>query len=279
MAGEAMTSPILVTGGTGRVGSLVVSRLRDADREVRVLSRRSHDSKDGIEFVTGDLDTGEGIEAAVNGIGTIVHCASSVKGDEDKARTLMQAASQAGVQHLVYISIVGIDEIPVDSIVGRIMFSPIASQQAAEKVVADSDIPWTTLRATQFHQLILTVAEGMAKLPVMPVPAGFQFQPVDADEVAARLVELALGEPAGMVPDMGGPQVYDMTDLLREYLRARHRRRLIMPILLPGKAAHAYRDGVNLLPSRPWGIEPGRSSSKRNRGTPDLRGISRRLVS
>ncbi|GAA0236055.1 SDR family oxidoreductase [Haladaptatus pallidirubidus] len=248
-----MTSPILVTGGTGRVGSLVVSRLRDADREVRVLSRRSHDSKDGIEFVTGDLDTGEGIEAAVNGIGTIVHCASSVKGDEDKARTLMQAASQAGVQHLVYISIVGIDEIPVDSIVGRIMFSPIASQQAAEKVVADSDIPWTTLRATQFHQLILTVAEGMAKLPVMPVPAGFQFQPVDADEVAARLVELALGEPAGMVPDMGGPQVYDMTDLLREYLRARHRRRLIMPILLPGKAAHAYRDGVNLAPEQAVG--------------------------
>lgn len=248
-----MTSPILVTGGTGRVGSLVVPRLRDAGREVRVLSRRSHDSKDGIEFVTGDLDTGEGIEAAVNGIGTIVHCASSVKGDEDKARNLVQAASQAGVHHMVYISIVGIDEIPVDSIVGRIMFSPIASQQAAEKVVTDSDIPWTILRATQFHQLILTVAEAMVKLPVMPVPAGFQFQPVDADEVAARLVELALGEPAGMVPDMGGPQVYDMTDLLREYLRARHRRRLIVPIRLPGKAAHAYRDGVNLAPDQAVG--------------------------
>ncbi|SCL20477.1 hypothetical protein GA0070624_2003 [Micromonospora rhizosphaerae] len=59
----------------------------------------------------------------------------------------------------------------------------------------------------------------------MPAPAGFRLQPIEADEVAARLVELALGTPAGRVPDIGGPRVYAAADLLRGYLRAARRRR------------------------------------------------------
>src|SRR5215217_3391549 len=215
MLGEAMTSPILVTGGTGTLGRLVVRRLRDAGCNVRVLSRRSHKSGDGIEYVTGDLATGEGIEAALDGIETIVHCAGSTKGDEDKVRNLVRA-SPGGAPHLVYISVVGTDRVPVVSGIDRAMFGYFASKRAAEKVVEESGLPWTTLRATQFHDLILMVA----KLPVVPVPAGFRFQPVEADEVAARLVELALGEPSGLVPDMGGPRVYGAAELLRGYLRA-----------------------------------------------------------
>jgi uncharacterized protein YbjT (DUF2867 family) len=254
MLGETMTSPILVTGGTGTLGRLVVRRLRDASCNVRVLSRRSHESKDGIEFMTGDLAIGEGLEAAVNGVETIVHCAGSAKGDEDKARNLVRAASRAGAPHLVYISVVGAEQIPVVSGIDRAMFGYFASKRAAEKVVEDSRLPWTTLRATQFHDLILTVARQMAKLPVSPVPAGFRFQPVDADEVAARLVELTLGEPAGLVPDMGGPQVYSAAELLRGYLRAsKRRRRPIVPVWLPGNAARAFRAGANLAPEQAVG--------------------------
>jgi uncharacterized protein YbjT (DUF2867 family) len=249
-----MTSPILVTGGTGTLGRLVVPRLRDAGCDVRVLSRRSHKSGDGIEFVTGDLATGEGVEAAVDGIETIVHLAGSAKGDEDKARNLVQAASRAGAPHLVYISVVGADRIPVVSGVDRAMFGYFASKRAAEKVIEDSRLPWTTLRATQFHDLMLMVAQALAKLPVVPVPAGFRVQPVDADEVAARLVELTLGEPAGRVPDMGGPRVYGAADRFRGYLRAsKRRRRPIVPLWLPGKAARAFRDGANLAPEQAVG--------------------------
>jgi uncharacterized protein YbjT (DUF2867 family) len=249
-----MTSPILVTGGTGTLGRLVVRRLRDAGCNVRVLSRHSYESGDGIEFMTGDLATGEGIEAAVDGIETIVHLAGSAKGDEDKARHLVRAASRAGAPHLVYISVVGAERIPVVSGVDRAMFGYFASKQAAEKVVEDSGLPWTTLRATQFHNLMLMVAQMLAKLPVVPIPAGFRFQPVDADDVAARLVELALGEPAGLVPDMGGPQVYSAADLFRGYLRAnKRRRRPIVPVWLPGKAARAFRAGANLAPEQAVG--------------------------
>ena len=249
-----MSSPILVTGGTGTLGRLVVRRLRDAGRNVRVLTRRSHEAEDGIQFLSGDLATGEGIEAAVDGIETIVHLAGSAKGDEDKARNLLRAASsQTRLPHLVYISVVGADRVPMVSRVDRAMFGYFASKRAAEKVVEDSGLPWTTLRATQFHDLILAVARQLAKLPVVPIPAGFRFQPVDADEVAARLVELTLGEPSGLVPDMGGPWVYGAADLLRGYLRSTRRRRLIVPVWLPGKAARVLRAGANLAPEQAVG--------------------------
>jgi uncharacterized protein YbjT (DUF2867 family) len=248
-----MTSPILVTGGTGTLGRLVVRRLRDAACDVRVLSRRSRVAKDGVQFLTGDLATGEGIEPAVDGVETIVHCAGSAKGDEDKTRNLVWAASRVGAPHLVYISVVGAERIPVVSRVDRAMFGYFASKRAAEKVVEDSGLPWTTLRATQFHDLILTVSRQLAKLPVAPVPGGFRVQPVDADEVAARLVELALGKPAGMVPDMGGPRVYGAAELVRGYLRASKRRRPIVPLWLPGKAARVFRTGGNLAPEQAVG--------------------------
>src|SRR6266536_2053309 len=71
------------------------------------------------------------------------------------------------------------------------------------RIVADSGLPWTMLRATQFYDLILRGAKRLVKLPVIPVPAGFVVQPIDPAEVAERLAELALGAPAGRVPRPG----------------------------------------------------------------------------
>jgi uncharacterized protein YbjT (DUF2867 family) len=219
------------------------------------MSRRARPAGDwpGAEWVQADLETGEGIEAAVKGTEIIVHCAGSNKGDEDKTRNLVQAASKTGVRHLVYISVVGADRIPVKSFIDRTMFGYFASKLASEHIVADSGLPWTTLRATQFHYLTLQVARSMAKLPVVPLPSGFQFQPIDEIEVATRLAELALGTPSGLVPEMGGPKVYSMAELLRGYLQANHQHRPIIPVWLPGKAAHAVRSGANLAPEQAVG--------------------------
>ena len=117
----------------------------------------------------GDLDTGEGIDAAVAGTEVIVHCAGSQKGDGDKARTLVRAASRAGAPHLVNISVVGADRIPVTSQVDRAMFGYFGAKLDAEQVIAPLGLPWTTLRATQFYDLLLMVARPMARLPVIPV--------------------------------------------------------------------------------------------------------------
>jgi uncharacterized protein YbjT (DUF2867 family) len=249
-----MTSPVLVTGGTGTLGRLVVPRLRQAGRTVRVLSRHAHEPADGVTYVTGDLDTGAGVDTAVAGVATIVHCAGGQKGDDDRARRLVGAASRAGVTHLVNVSVVGADRVPVVGRADRAMFAYFASKLAAERVVAEGGVPWTTLRATQFHDLILLVARAMAKLPVVPVPAGVRFQPVDAAEVADRLVDLAMGAPSGLVPDIGGPRVYGLTELLHEYLRAAHRyRRPMVPVRLPGGAYRAVRAGAVLAPEHATG--------------------------
>jgi uncharacterized protein YbjT (DUF2867 family) len=218
-----------------------------------VLSRRESLAEEGVEFVTGDLATGKGIEAAVTGAEVIVHCAGSSKGDETKAQHLVRAASTAAVRHIVFISVVGADRIPIASKVDRAMFGYFGAKLAAEQAVAESGVPWTTLRATQFHDLILTTVRQMTRMPVVPVPIGVRFQPVDADEVAARLVELALDPPAGLVADLGGPQVHDMRGLVRSYLRARGKHRPIVPVRPPGKAAGAVRAGANLAPDRAVG--------------------------
>lgn len=235
-----MTSPILVTGGTGTLGRLVVPRLRDAGCDVRVLSRRRRDAEGGIEYATGDLLTGEGIGPAVDGAEIIVHLAgvgTNGKGDVDATRNLVRDAARAGVQHLVCISVIGADRVPLGYFRNKL---------GVERAVADSGLPWTTLRAAQVHDLVLTVVQKVAKLPVVPIPGGLRFQPVDSDEAAARLAELTLDKPAGLVPDLAGPKVYGMADLVRGYLRARGKRRLMIPIRMPGKAGRAYRAGENL---------------------------------
>ena len=251
--GSNGNGPILVTGGTGTLGRLVVARLRDAGCTVRVLSRGSRAGEQAVEHVTGDLATGAGIDAALEGTKTIVHCAGTTLGDGEKAENLARAASRAGVGHLVHISVVGADRVPVVSGVDRTMFGYFASKLDAERAVAGGGVPWTTLRATQFHDLMLTTAQGMAKLPVIPVPTGYRVQPVDAGEVAARLAELALGEPAGLVPDIAGPQVLELRELIRAYLRARGARRAMVPVRLPGRASRAFRGGANLAPDRAVG--------------------------
>ncbi len=244
---------VLVTGSTGSLGRLVVPRLQDAGCGVRVLSRHSSAGGADIECVAGDLASGVGVQAAVQGAEIIIHCAGTRQGDEDKARHLVQAASRAGTRHLVYISVVGADRIPISSGIDRAMFGYFGSKFAAERVVADSGLPWTTVRATQFYESMLMLVERMSRLPVIPVSAGWRFQPIEAGEVADRLVELALGTPSGLVPDIAGPRAYDMAQLVRTYLRTTGRHRLILPVWLPGKANRAFRAGANLAPDRAVG--------------------------
>jgi uncharacterized protein YbjT (DUF2867 family) len=249
-----MKSPILVTGGTGTLGSSVVRGLQCAGQDVRVLSRSAQPATPGIEYVTGDLSQDVGISRAVDGVGIIVNCAGSARHDREQAQSLVRAATRAGMPpHLVYVSVVGADRIPVTSFIDRAMFGYFRAKLEAERVVAESGLPWTTLRPSQFYQSWLLVARKLTRLPVLPAPTRVRFQPIDSEEVAARLVELALGPPAGLVPEMGGPRVYTMAELLRSYLRASHRHRLILPIGAPGQAARAVRAGANLAPKQAVG--------------------------
>ncbi|UKY48966.1 SDR family oxidoreductase [Streptomyces inhibens] len=233
---------ILVTGGTGTLGRPLVDRLLDDGHDVRSLSRRPHTGtqRPRLRSYAVDLHDGTGLAEAMAGADAIVHCATTpTGGDAEAAGRLVEEAKAAGVPHLVYISIVGVDRVPI---------SYYRTKLAVERLIEDSGLGWTVLRTTQFHNLVLGVIKAGARSPVLPVPTGIRVQPVEVREVADRLAELAAGEPAGRVADMGGPEVLTARDLVRATLEAGGRRRLLMPLWLPGSGAAALRRGGNLTP-------------------------------
>lgn len=229
---------VLVTGGTGVLGSELVDRLSDRV-EVRVLTRRAADQP---ALVQGDLNSGEGLAAALEDVDVIAHCASAAdyrhpKRDIDQTRRLLEVPS-ATRPHIVYISIVGVDRIP---------FGYYQAKLASEQLIKESGLPWTTLRTTQFHDLALLFLILATKGPVAVVPRGFRGQPVDVGEVAERMAELVLGSPAGRVPDVGGPEVLDAETMVRRYQEMTGRRRPLLRLPLPGRVAAGFRAGHHLL--------------------------------
>jgi uncharacterized protein YbjT (DUF2867 family) len=253
MERNAAMKPVLVTGGTGTLGKHVITRLQNTGLPFRVLTRSPKAGCGTFTYVTGDLETGEGVDAAVQGVETILHLAGSAKGDEVKARTLVTAARKAGNPHLIFISVVGADLIPMAGRLDNMMFGYFGAKHEAEQIIMSSGLPWTLLRATQFHDLVFMTAEQMAKMPIIPIPSGFRFQPISSDEVAARLVELAQEPPAGRVPDMAGPNIYTMEALMRSFLQKAGIRRPLIRIHMPGSAAKAFRNGANLAPENAVG--------------------------
>ncbi|MEU9419000.1 NAD(P)H-binding protein [Streptomyces sp. NPDC048272] len=244
MSTEHPTHTVLVTGGTGTLGSLVVARLREAGHEVRALSRRS------AQYPV-DLRDGSGLDAAMAGVDVVVHCASNTRragrGDEAAARNLAEAARRAGsVRHFLYISIVGVDVVPL---------AYYRTKLRVERLLERAAPGLTILRTTQFHGLVAQMTDVAAKLPVVLLPKGVRIQPIAVEEVADRLVELAVRAPAGRVPDMGGPEALLLTDLARTYLTATGRHPRVVPVPLAGTTYAAFLKGGNLTP-------PGAGSGK-----------------
>ena len=232
-------SALLVTGGTGRLGRPTVERLRDAGHDVRVLSRR-----EGVGHVIGDLRSGVGIREAVSGVDTVMHLATrNGRGDVAPTRTLLDACRSAGIGHVIYTSIVGVDRIPLRY---------YREKLAIEGLIASSGIPHTILRATQFHDLVAGLFNAQRHLPVMLAPR-FSFQPIATADVATRLVELAAASAAGRVPDIGGPEQLPAVELARQWQGAASVHRRIAPVSLPGRVFAGYAAGHNLVPGPAYG--------------------------
>ena len=236
-----MSKSILVTGGTGTLGSAVVRRLLDVGVTPRVMSRRPRLDRPG-DWAVADLRSGDGLVEALSGIDVILHCADDTRGGSNGSattRNLVEAAVRAEAPpHLVYISIVGIEHVPLGYYRAKL---------ADERLVENSGLPYTIVRATQFNDLVRVILAGSAVLPVMFVPS-LCFQPIDVQDVAVRLVELASAAPAGRAVAIGGPEVRHTRELARIWKQATGKRRPVVPVRLPGKIFGALRRGANLAP-------------------------------
>lgn len=227
-----MKNRILVTGGTGTLGRAVISALRNENSEARVLSRTNGTGH------TGDLLTGVGVQEAFSGVSTVIHCATSGSAkDVAAAGTLIRAAQASGSPHIVYISIVGIDEIPLGYYKAKL---------EVEHLLHQSGLPVTILRSTQFHDFALRIIDAQRKLPLMLVPR-IPLQPIDVSEVAARLVDLSLADAAaGRVSDIGGPDIRPFVGFAQTWKTANRAGNRIQPFVLPGRLFRAYREGRHL---------------------------------
>lgn len=229
---------VAVAGGTGLVGRYVVEELAAAGQEPVVLSRSR-----GVDLLSG----GAGLDAALEGVDTVVDvsnvtttgAAKAVAYFDTAGRNLLDAGERAGVRHHVALSIVGIDRVGLGYYKGKLR---------QEELVKDGPLPWTVLRATQFHEFAGQILDRLPK-PLAVVPR-MRTQPIAAREVARHLVELTLTPAQGMAPDLAGPRVEQLVDMVRRLMRARHERRLVLPVKMPG-ATGAAMTGDGQLPIGP----------------------------
>ena len=240
---------VLVTGGTGELGREVVAALRAGGRDVVVLSRQAGDRSLGVEVRVGDLGSGTGLAEAVCDVDVIVHAASDPRGHRQvdvvgTARLLAAATATGRHPHVLSVSIVGID---------RIRYGYYDSKLAAEALVEQSGLPWTVLRATQFPNLVMRLADAVARPPVVLVPRGVRVQPVDTRDVAARIVTLLDAGPTGRAPDFGGPEVLTAREAVTAYLHATGRRRPVLEVAFPGRIWRELGGGHNLTDADPRG--------------------------
>lgn len=233
---------VAVLGGTGLLGRHVVRELARDGIDLTIAGR----SAEGSKAVRVDITTGEGISDALTGCDTVMFLSSnpakSGKVDVEGTRRLLPLIDG---RHLIYISIVGVDRHP---------FRYYRAKYEVEQMIAASVENYSILRATQFHDLLVfRMAKLARRWPYCFVRSGYVYQPVDVGEVARHLVDIARSGPAGLLPDLGGPEVIGIKTLARTYMTAIGRERPVVGVYVPGRVASAFRRGLHTNPDRAVG--------------------------
>lgn len=190
---------VLLTGATGILGQELQPRLLSAGYDVRAASR-SPPSDGLVSWTELDLTTGTGIHDAIKGVDIVIHAASDARGDSlavDVRGTerLLDAAAEASIQNFVYISIVGIDEIP---------HSYYEHKLEAEQAIEERSFPSTIIRLTQFYPFVAYLLSLVSRFPVWLLPTDFKLQPIDTGDAADAILANTSVDASGQVPDIGG---------------------------------------------------------------------------
>jgi uncharacterized protein YbjT (DUF2867 family) len=226
---------IAVAGGTGLTGGHVVSIARRRGHDVVSLSRR-----EGVDLVSG-----AGLREAVAGAETVIDVSNVNSGKTDVAvsffagatRNLLSAEARSKVSHHIALTIVGADAAPDGYYAGKL---------SQERIIEAGDVPWTILRATQFHEYA-SFMFGVVKAGPLHAAPRARVQPIAVREVAEHLVGLAEAGPAGRVTELAGPREESLSRMVRAYARAIGHRSPLPEISLPGAIGRAQRNG-SLLP-------------------------------
>jgi len=230
---------IAVAGATGRIGQLTVETLERDGHQTVAVSRQA-----GVDAYTGD-----GLDAALRGADAVIDATNTASADEAEivdffgtvTRNLLAAGERAGVRHHVLLSIVGIDH--------RQRVAHYAGKREQERLVTAGPVPWSIVRATQFHDFAAMVAGSVERDGTATI-APLLVQPIAPADVAAVLAEVATGAPLLATQDIAGPRTEDLVDMARRTFTARGQDITLVPtwrgtfgpdmageVLLPGDGA------------------------------------------
>lgn len=209
---------ILVIGATGLIGSRVTRQLQNLGHEVIPGSRRA-----GIDIISG-----EGLEAAMSGTAIVIDLSNSAAPDEETAtrffntagQNLAKAAKKAGIQHHIVLSIVGVDS--------ALHIGYLRAKKAQETYVRSSGIPYTILRATQFHEHITTIMEVQATGNDIHVST-LDYQPVAAADVVNTICRIALEPAINGTIEIAGPERKLMNEFVSSYIDIRRLDKRVIP--------------------------------------------------
>jgi uncharacterized protein YbjT (DUF2867 family) len=247
--GACLGRTVAVVGGTGTIGAPVATALLARDAAVRVLCRNATKVPVGAEHRRVDLTSGDGLAEALAGVDAVIDAVNSTRRPKktlvEGTGRLLEAGAAAGVGHHLTISIVGIEHIPSSYYRDKIL---------QERAVEAGPVPWSILRATQFHELLDMAFGYAARVGLRPTGAG-KLQPMDPLVAAERLADAALAPPAGRLPDIAGPRIATISDLSHAWASARGRRRLPLRIPSIGKAGKALAAGELCAPDGAAGGE------------------------
>ena len=200
---------IVVIGGTGLIGSKVVTKLGERGYEVVAASPAS-----GVNTLTG-----EGLAEVLESASVVVDVSNSPSFEDaavmeffqTSTRNLLNSEAAAGVGHHVVLSIVGTDRLP-DS-------GYMRAKVAQEKLVKESSIPYSIVRATQFFEFVTRIADSFTEGNTVHVPP-VRFQPIAADDVASTVATVAMGSPLNGIVEVAGPDQFRFDELIRLGLNA-----------------------------------------------------------
>jgi uncharacterized protein YbjT (DUF2867 family) len=221
-----------------------VRKLVAQGRSVRVLATKPGVETD-VQWVKGDLATGEGIEESLPGVETVINAAtyspiarrggvrisdlfsSPSAVDVGGTQRMLDASARAGVRHFLHVSIVGLEHTSLP-------YSRV--KLAGECLVRQSHIPWSVVRATPYYYLLANMLAGLRHMPIWPLPTQ-RWNPVDTSDVADYLIECLDDGRRGLRDEIGGPENLSFVEMGRQFQQARTLRRPIVPIPIPGGLA------------------------------------------
>ncbi len=242
---------ILVTGGTGALGRDIVARLAQTSHTIRITSRQAKPTEAKMEWSQVDFETQTDFSDTLRDVDVIVHCMSnsmrSEKADVLGTQRFLADVRRTTIKNFIYISIVGADRIPYSYYQHKVMI---------EKAVQESGVPYSIVRAAQFHgflDMLLNLTKNLWWLPILPLPMNWQFQTIDTREVAAYLMPFIDGSATGKIDNVAGPQVMHLGDMARAWQAAQglHKPQVHLPI--PGGMAQGFVKGENTAPDKAYG--------------------------